>query len=56
MAILFIFRWLIEKLSVVLQNKTNTNMTFTKEANQIFNRAINDYHIFDDVDTPLKNP
>ena len=31
-------------------------MTFTKEANQIFNRAINDYHIFDNVDTPIKNP
>ena len=56
MAILFNFSWIFEKLSVVLQNKTNTNMTFTKEANQIFERAINDYHVFDDVDTPLKNP
>jgi hypothetical protein len=54
--ILFIFRWLIEKLSVVLQNKTITNMTFTKEANQIFERVINDYHVLDNVDTPLKNP
>ena len=31
-------------------------MTFTKEANQIFERVINDYHVFDNVDTPLKNP
>jgi hypothetical protein len=54
--ILFIFRWLIEKLSVVLQNKTIMNMTFTKEANQIFERVINDYHVLDNVDTPLKNP
>ena len=53
---LFIFSWIYEKVSVFLQNKTNTNMTFTSEANQIFNRAITDYHILDDVDTPLKNP
>ena len=56
MAILFNFRWIFEKLSVVLQNKTNTNMTFTNEANQIFERAINDYHVLDNVDTPLNNP
>ena len=31
-------------------------MSFTSEANSIFNRAINDYHLTDDVNTPLKNP
>lgn len=31
-------------------------MSFTSEANQIFNRAINDYHLTDDVNTPMKNP
>ena len=52
----FNFRWLFEKLSVVLQNQTNINMSFTSEANSIFNRAINDYHLTDDVNTPLRNP
>ena len=31
-------------------------MSFTSEANLIFNRAIKDYHLTDDVNTPLKNP
>ena len=31
-------------------------MTFTEQANQIFKRAINDYHVTDDVNTPIKNP
>ena len=31
-------------------------MSFTEQANQIFNRAINDYHLTDDVNTPIKNP
>ncbi len=31
-------------------------MSFTEEANQIFNRAISDYHLKDDVNTPIKNP
>ena len=31
-------------------------MSFTSEANQIFNRAINDYHLTDNVNTPMKNP
>ena len=55
-AFFFNFSWLFEKLSVVLQNQTNINMSFTSEANSIFNRAINDYHLTDDVNTPLKNP
>ena len=47
--------WLFEKVSVVLRNKT-INMSFTKQANQIFNRAISDYHLTDDVNTPIHNP
>ena len=31
-------------------------MTFTKQANSIFNQAIADYHKFDDVDHPCENP
>ena len=29
---------------------------FTENANQIFNRAIADYHRYDDVDHPMENP
>ena len=31
-------------------------MLFTEQANQIFNRAIVDYHVTDHVDTPIHNP
>ena len=31
-------------------------MTFTHHANKIFNQAINDYHLKDNVDTPINNP
>ncbi len=31
-------------------------MTFTEQANQIFNQAIRDYHLTDNVDTPIRNP
>ena len=31
-------------------------MSFTEKANPIFERAIADYHLTDDVDTPIKNP
>ena len=31
-------------------------MTFTKHANQIFQQAIRDYHLTDNVDTPIRNP
>ena len=31
-------------------------MLFTEQANQIFNRVIADYHVTDDVDTPIHNP
>lgn len=31
-------------------------MTFTDNCNRIFNKAINDYHLTDDVDAPINNP
>jgi len=31
-------------------------MTFTEQANKIFNQAIRDYHLTDNVDTPIRNP
>ena len=31
-------------------------MSFTELCNQIFSRAISDYHLADDVDTPVSNP
>lgn len=31
-------------------------MTFTEQANNIFRKAINDYHLTDNVDTPIQNP
>ena len=31
-------------------------MTFTEKCNTIFNRAIYDYHVADNVDTPMANP
>ena len=31
-------------------------MTFTEQANKIFNQAIRDYHLKDHVDTPISNP
>lgn len=31
-------------------------MSFTEFCNQIFNRAIGDYHLTDNVDTPIDNP
>ena len=31
-------------------------MSFTKRANEIFNQVIKDYHLTDNVDTPIQNP
>jgi len=31
-------------------------MSFTKHCNEIFNRAIRDYHVNDDIDAPIQNP
>lgn len=35
---------------------TKVPMTFTQQANGIFNQAIRDYHLTDNVDTPIRNP
>lgn len=31
-------------------------MSFTEQCNEIFNKAIEDYHLKDNVDTPINNP
>lgn len=31
-------------------------MTFTEKANKIFNQSITDYHVKDNIDTPINNP
>lgn len=31
-------------------------MSFTQDSNRIFNQAIHDYHVKDDIDTPICNP
>ena len=31
-------------------------MSFTRKANEIFCQAIRDYHLKDNVDTPISNP
>lgn len=31
-------------------------MSFTQQANKIFNRTITDYHVKDDIETPIENP
>ena len=31
-------------------------MSFTKLCNDIFNQAIRDYHVTDNIDTPICNP
>ena len=35
---------------------TINNSRFTEQANKIFNRVIADYHVTDNVDTPIQNP
>ena len=39
-------------------NQTNhfLTMSFTEHANKIFNQVIKDYHLTDNVDTPIRNP
>lgn len=37
-------------------NIKRKDMSFTEFCNQIFNRAIGDYHLTDNVDTPIDNP
>jgi hypothetical protein len=36
--------------------KLQNNMSFTKLCNEIFNQAIRDYHVTDNIDTPINNP
>ena len=50
--------WSIQKLSVALQTKLIIflTMSFTERANIIFNQVIKDYHLTDNVDTPIQNP
>ncbi len=31
-------------------------MSFSEQCNKIFQRAIDDYHVHDDIDTPINNP
>ncbi len=31
-------------------------MSFTQHSNEIFNKAISDYHVKDNIDTPISNP
>lgn len=39
-----------------LNNYIHKKMSFTQHANQIFNQVIKDYHLKDNVDTPINNP
>jgi hypothetical protein len=39
-----------------LKQEEKERMTFTEQANKIFNQAIRDYHLTDNVDTPIRNP
>ena len=50
--------WLIEKVSVALHLKKHfySKMSFTEHANRIFNQVIKDYHLTDNIDTPIHNP
>ncbi len=32
------------------------SMSFTQKCNEIFNKAIEDYHVKDNIDTPISNP
>ena len=39
-----------------MQTNKNLKMSFTEHANTIFNKAIGDYHLTDNVDTTIRNP
>lgn len=54
-----LFCWLFEIILVLLygiKSNSSNRMTFTENANKIFNQAIADYHIKDNIDTPINNP
>lgn len=38
------------------KSKSQPNMSFTLHCNEIFNKAIEDYHMMDNIDTPIHNP
>ena len=42
--------------TIFAENKKQMNMSFTETCNRIFNQAIADYHVKDDIDTPTNNP
>ncbi len=53
--------WHYHCFYVILQSKFFDNQIiiqnmFTEKANDIFRRAINDYHVTDNVETPIQNP
>ena len=45
-----------KSFSSFAHRKQYIDMSFTEQANKIFNQAINDYHLTDNVDTPIQNP
>ncbi len=47
---------LVEILDPIIDSKLNYSTMFTSNANQIFERAIADYHLTDSVDQPISNP
>lgn len=54
-----LFCWLFEIILLLLygiKSNSSNRMTFTENANKIFNQAIADYHIKDNIDTPINNP
>ena len=53
------FCWRFEIILLLLyciQSHVIHRITFTENANKIFNQAIADYHIKDNIDTPINNP
>ena len=54
-----LFCWLFEIILLLLygiKSNSSNRITFTVNANKIFNQAIADYHIKDNIDTPINNP
>ena len=54
-----LFCWLFEIILLLLygiKSNSSNRITFTENANKIFNQAIADYHIKDNIDTPINNP
>ena len=54
-----LFCWLFEIILLLLygiKSNSSNRMTFTENANKVFNQAIADYHIKDNIDTPINNP